>query len=166
MDESDPYIGLARLESLLARLPVPPAPPRSLSIGCGSFAEYSLLANRWGAWLHVGLDWDRTALGEAQHEAGRLNANALHLPFACRFALILIRHPDVARYPQQWGAILGDVPRWLVQNGVLLITTFTAAELSFAQVYCSLPRLALAELSLAPPNLVSHDRFFLAYYNA
>ncbi|MBZ0308017.1 MAG: hypothetical protein K8I82_18260, partial [Anaerolineae bacterium] len=84
---------------------------------------------------------------------------AVHLPFACTFGLILIRHPDVNKYPDRWKTIFETLPAYL--NGVLLVTTYTLDELCFVKNQLQLPPVPFAEAPLAPVDLVGRDRYYI-----
>lgn len=157
---------MRRFASLLDQLAFPIK--RSLSIGCGSYPEFASLYECHPRALHIGLDRDMFALkGNAgfqpflDQQPALIQANGLRLPFACKFDLILIRHPDVAKLSESWTTILQQIPFYLEK--VLLITTYSLDEYEFVRHRVTLPAYPLNENALTPVDLVGHDKFVLAY---
>lgn len=148
----------ARLESILHQLKIPStATPRLLNIGCGAFVESALLREFFPAWTMIGLDIIRLK----KKSVWQVQADAVHLPFACTFGLILIRHPDVNKYPERWKAVLENLPHFL--DGILLVTTYTFDELSFVRGCTHLPQTLISEQSLSAVPFAGEDKFFVAY---
>ncbi len=145
----------ARLISLIQQLPLRPQPPRLLSIGCGAFVEAGALQTLFPDWAVIGLDIMRLK----KNAVWKVQADAVHLPFACTFGLILIRHPDVNKYPERWKTIFETLPAYL--HGVLLVTTYTLDELSFVKTHLPLTHISLSEAPLAPVDLVGRDRYYI-----
>jgi SAM-dependent methyltransferase len=152
-----------RLAKVLQNLPIPPSPQRTLNIGCGEFHEAEFFCQHWAGWLHIGLDWDYLALDNASPAVGRIQANALYLPFACDFSLILIRHPNIPHHPDNWSRILQNIPARLAPRGILLVTAYHLDERDFIHRHVSLPTQSIGPHDLAPLDLVGRDRYLLAY---
>ena len=154
-----------RFASILAGLRPPSYPARSLELGCGPFATHSILQARFPGWLHAGLEIDADELRPARSRPVIL-ADAQRLPFCAAFALILIRHPDVALHPDGWSAVLAGCPRVLVDGGILVATTYSLEEREFVRRRVALERCVVDETALAPVNLAGEDRCVLAYVKA
>lgn len=146
-----------RFASILAALPIPNRPPRSLSLGCGVFPELPILRERWADWLHIGVDVD----GGVLRQGVRVQAHAARLPFACDFSLIIIRHPDIARWRAGWRAVLTTAPRYLARGGVLLATSYTLDEHEF--ICAAQPLLQMPPALFLPPDLAGRDRYVAVY---
>lgn len=148
-----------RLLGLIKQLPIDAhTTPRLLNIGCGAFVEAPALEQMLPHWTIIGLD----IVPLKQKPVVQIQADGLRLPFNCEFGLILIRHPDVAKYPERWKAIFENLSPYL--NGALLITTYTIDEADFVRRRVKLPRLMLYESKLSPVNLAGQDKFFAAYH--
>jgi hypothetical protein len=151
----------ARLASLLDLLPIPESPLHSLNIGCGRALEYSLMAARWGNWLHIGLDFNQEELREAP--LTRVRGDGAFPPFPPQsFAFILVRHPDVIRRREKWRAVFPRLPELLVSGGVLALTAYSLFEYDFARDALPLHLLPISMGDLAPIDMVGRDRYVLA----
>lgn len=147
-----------RLAALLQQLTLPDQPRRTLHIGCGAFSEYPLLIARWPDYQHIGVDWERDALRLASRQAV-IQANGAHLPFGCHFSLILIRHPDVFKYPPVWTSILQTCGAHLAEDGLLVVTLYSLEEWAFVQEAMTLPCYQMDTLGLPAINLIGEDRY-------
>ena len=153
---------LKRFASILRDLPIPPAPARTLTLGCGAFPSYGMLYERWSHWLHIGLDYDLDELRFAPL-APLVHADAGHLPFGRSFALILVRHPDIARHREAWAVIMEGCSRVLAKGGLLVVTTYDLDEMDFARRHIALQRYPIDEGAFEPTDLSGQDRYVLAF---
>ena len=151
-----------RLRSILAQIDFPDAPSRSLTLGCGGFPSYDVLLDARPNWLHTGLDFDPDVLRPAKNYPVILGEGTA-LPFRDPFALILIRHPDVALHADGWKVIFRDAGDYLVPGGILLITAFNLDEREFIRQNVTLPPYRLDDMALASPDLSGQDRYPLAF---
>lgn len=146
----------ARLVSIIRRLPISQQSPRLLNIGCGAFVEAPALRKLLPGWAVIGLDIVRLK----KNSAWLIQADAVHLPFACKFGLILVRHPDVNKYPERWKTIFENLPAYL--DGVLLVTAYTFDEIEFVRNHLDLPPISVSEPPLAPVDLVGRDKYYVS----
>jgi len=151
---------MSRFASILSQLSIPAYPRRSLSVGCGAFLEYGDLGAFRPDWLHLGLDQDRVVL---RKRLPVIVAEAPYFPFACLFALVIVRHPELDKTPENWRIIFDHLPPLIAPGGFLLITTYTYAEYQVVIDYISRPAYPLDLVALAPPDLVGSDRYVLAF---
>jgi SAM-dependent methyltransferase len=137
-----------------------PAPRSILDIGCGDCRDVPAYRDVLSDVPIVGIDQDRSALHLAhRHNVLAVEANIATLPLQSTFDLVLMRHPDLDRHRADWENVLHVVSRW--QNSILLITTYSAAEMD--QIQHMLPFLTMPD-DLAPPGLAGRDRFAAIYY--
>lgn len=151
---------MSRFASILNQLPIPIYPPRSLSVGCGAFLEYDDLCTFRPDWLHLGVDQDRIML---RKRLPVIVAEAPHFPFDCLFSLVIVRHPDLDKTPENWQIIFDHLPSLITRGGFLLITTYTYAEYQTVIDNLPWPAYPLDLVTLTPPDLVGSDRYVLAF---
>jgi hypothetical protein len=114
--------------------------------------------------LIVGVDVDAAALVYASrtHPDVRrwlLQAELCRPPLHTPFDLILIRHPDVDRRATQWERAVPVITRHLAPTGVLLLTTYAAAEMAvMTQWLTHLETIPLDVAVLAPVSLHGRDK--------
>ncbi|MBN1681237.1 MAG: class I SAM-dependent methyltransferase [Anaerolineae bacterium] len=157
-----------RLVSILAQISLPAAPRTVLNIGCGVFPASRALDAVLPGWTCTGIDLDFYALRRARQAAPGLHpvcADATYLPglFHTRFALILIRHPDVFQHRKTWSRVIPILPNIIAPGGAALITLYTPEEVSL--VYTMAPNTIqpVDEQCLARVTLTGHDRYPLIY---
>jgi trans-aconitate methyltransferase len=141
-----------------------PSPRLVYDLGCGSCDDVSTYRAVWGDIPILGLDYDRASLRYARTldptllllEAG-LNA----LPLLPRADLILIRHPDVHRFPDTWRQVCSTLPTWLAPSCLLFVTTYTAPEFDLIRRWIgdSLTIVPINIAALGAVGLDGRDRY-------
>ncbi len=158
--------GLRRLEGALSALFSETASVhRVLSAGCGDFAEARVLRRVFPSAALFGLDWDWSVLRRVP-SAQVIAADAASMPFVAttQFDLVLVRHPDLARYQLSWQRVLMAIPKRLTAGGRLLVSCYTGQELETARasllaggaIVCPAP------VDVPPVDLAGLDRFMTA----
>ena len=140
-----------RLLSLLRQLP---SPRLVYDLGCGGCDDVATYRAAWGNIPILGLDYDRAALCYAHDLDPSLllvEADLNALPLLPRADLILIRHPDVHRYPDTWKQVCANLAHWLVSPSLLLVTTYTAPEFDLMRRWLD------ARLIAVPINIAALD---------
>lgn len=168
-----PGVSLARFRSLLAA--IGPLSSRSaplvLDLGCGDWYYRPTLRATFPDARIVGIDFRVEPDPDLGPDRGALQIQAdmrrLPLPMRGVWGLIVVRHPDVDRSHYAWEAALREVPALLCPGGVILITTYSAAELHQARGWVrghpGLVPFDPPPAQLAPPSLIGHDRFYTAF---
>jgi SAM-dependent methyltransferase len=153
----------ARLVSILRQLP---RPRRALEVGCGACPGLAVIAA--SGLMAVALDLDLAALRRAwrQHPGLRLvQADSARLPFRRRFDLfdlIMVRHPDLDRSREGWQRTFQDMPGWLSDSGLMVVSAYSAPEIDLARGWLATGGLVPVPLTvdhLIPPGLSGRDRF-------
>lgn len=150
-----------RLASLLRQLPT----PRLIyDLGCGGLDDAFIYRALWPAAQIVGLDRDRDALRRAQRRDPSLplvEAELTALPLLPRADLILIRHPDVDRHPDEWAHLFASLPALLLSDANVLITTYTAPEFDRVRRWLAdrLLPLSINAATLEAVGLDGRDRY-------
>jgi hypothetical protein len=143
------------------------APPRlALELGCGddpNVATY--VTNHWPLTMLVGLDHDFTALKLITKQYPHLvEADVQRLPFSIKFALIIIRHPDLDRHYDAWHDTMFDLP--VTPDGIVVITVYSIAEAERVRGWFSSMSFAplwLENSRLQATHLDGRDRFVFVY---
>jgi SAM-dependent methyltransferase len=156
----------ARLASILRQLP---RPRRVLEVGCGACPGLVRVASGTTPGLMaVALDADLAALRQARRQypgLGLVQADSTRLPLRRQFDLfdlIVARHPDLDRSRDGWQRTLQDMPGWLSDSGLVVVTAYSAPEIDLAcgwLVSGGLAPVLLAIDQLIPPGLSGRDRF-------
>jgi SAM-dependent methyltransferase len=155
----------ARLLSILRQLP---SARWILDLGCGDCRASAAYAIAYPEARIVYLDRDLVSLRQARRlllTAALVQGDITRLPLHPRFDLVVARHPDVDWHPDDWSSALRNAANWLTARGVLLITAYSASEIERISGWLSseLVPLPFDSARLCQPDLVSHDRFVLAY---
>jgi hypothetical protein len=81
------------------------------------------------------------------------------------YDLVVIRHPDIARFPDQWIGILGQVAHWITADGLIIITTFSLDEVQCVKSLLQQPVTLSADspYTSKPLDLQGNDRYIVAY---
>jgi ubiquinone/menaquinone biosynthesis C-methylase UbiE len=154
------WLGVTRslLRALLPRLPET-GPARLLDVGCGSGDLPAACAERTGRRLRaVGVDVKRLHLEQAPPGVIRVQADALHLPFASHSfdlvtASLFLHHFDGAQAVR----VLQEM--WRVTRGALVVNDLHRARVPWLFARVALPRLLRSPVSVAD-GLVSIRRAF------
>ncbi len=150
---------LDRFASILRAL-TPLPMPRILDLGCGDGRCAGALKAYFPDAAIYGVDHDLAALRNMRIGIQAVLADVRALPFASRFGLIVIRHPNVDRAFVAWQQALSKVETRLAEGGILLITCYSAPEAERLRGWLPpLTALPIATAVLAPIDLVGHDRY-------
>jgi hypothetical protein len=81
------------------------------------------------------------------------------------YDLLVMRHPDIARFPDQWRGVLGQVAHWLTADGLIIITTYSLDEVQFVKSLLQqlVTLSADAPYTSKPLDLQGNDRYIVAY---
>src|SRR5215510_2977957 len=166
----------SRLVSILRQLP---CPRRALDLGCGDddqLAEFLIdhcngetqtsPHQRVIVSLDVDLSGLRAIRRRGKSQAIQADLTALPIGALTPFDLVLIRHPDIDRARNAWKLTFLRMPILLRGDGILLVTTYSAAELDQINGWLKIPTLdtyPLRKEQLSPPDLVGRDRFVAVY---
>ena len=171
----DKVARISRLQSILRQFP---CPHRALDLGCGDDDELAayivnqrqLTKTPSDRLLIVSVDRTLSGLRAIQRRknAQSIQADLTTLPFSrqATFDFILVRHPDIDRSAEQWKTAFSELPALLHRDGILLVTTYSAAEMEQIQGWLLVPTFRAYPVALdrlAPPDLVGRDRVVRAY---
>jgi SAM-dependent methyltransferase len=144
-------------------------PRTALDLGCGAGDAARICHALWPAASIIALDIDARALRHLRPGARLwpLQADLRALPLAGRFDLVIARHPDVHRYSIAWHAGLWAATGLLGAGGILLVTAYEPDEIARVRGWLAQhPDLYAFDPpaeAIGPPDLVGHDRFYMAY---
>jgi SAM-dependent methyltransferase len=141
-----------------------------LELGCGDCRDLAAYSATFGVAVSaIFLDCDLAALHCARFsfpDATLLQGDIRRLPLRAPFDLVVARHPDVDRSPEDWRTALQAASARLATGGILLMTTYSAPELERISGWlasCNLRPCAVSSARLSPPGLSGRDRFVAAY---
>src|SRR5579859_4236921 len=99
-------------------------------MGCGAAVSALALQSRYPRAALYGLDHKPEILKNAPLAIRPVQADLRTLPFKWRsLGLILVRHPDLIRWPDGWRRAFEAVPVLLASGGILLATCYSLPEL-------------------------------------
>jgi hypothetical protein len=93
-----------------------------------------------------------------------VEADVQRLPFATKFDLIIIRHPDLDRHYDAWHSAIFNLP--VTPNGIVVITVYSTAEAERVRDWFSALQFSPLQLDtsrLHPIHLDGRDRFIFVY---
>ena len=155
---------LTRFTGILCQLPVLPV-PRVLDLGCGTARCAVAIQRRWPEVRFYGLDWVTTNVQKNIPSAAVIQGDLRALPLRRQqFGLVVIRHPDVDCAPQGWQSALHIIPELLSEDGLLLVTCYSLAELDRIRGWlANRCEIHISSVGISPPDSVKHDRYAAAW---